>query len=170
MWDWLPWRRKKPEPPKFGGAGASGDFTEPPQPAVRLPRGIRNRNPFNIETGPRLWVGQVGDDGRFCKFIDPHHGIRAGCVLLINYGRKYGLRTIQGIISRFAPSTENNTAAYVAAVSRDTHFPATKTLDTENIDVLVALASAIIRHENGYNPYDPETIRGGANAALRSVS
>lgn len=171
MFSWFRWPwSKKPEEakPQFGGAGASGDFE--PLPPVRVtPRGIRNNNPGNIEAGATRWRGQTGDDGRFCTFVDAHHGLRALALLLLIYRRKYGLATITGIISRWAPGTENNTAAYIAAVSRDTHFPATKTLDVESSAVLEPLVAAIVKHENGYNPYTMETIHFAVRAALASM-
>jgi hypothetical protein len=168
LWDWLPWR-KKPEPPKFGGAGASGDF-KPAEPAlptnVRLPRGVRNANPGNIERTSDNWQGLIGDDGRFCKFATAYYGIRALAIILLNYERKHGLRTVRSIISRWAPGKENDTEAYIRAVANDTHFPETKSLNLRDPGVLTPLVHAIIKHENGFNPYTVEYVEAAVVAAL----
>lgn len=169
LWNWLPWRKKPPEPPKFGGAGASGDFApEPPQPTIRLPRGVRNFNPGNIERTSDNWQGLVGDDGRFCKFSTAHYGIRALAIILLNYERKHGLRTIRAIISRWAPGNENDTDSYIRAVAQDTHFPELKTLNLRDLGTLVPLVNAIIKHENGFNPYTVEYVEGAVMDALRT--
>lgn len=79
-------------------------------------RGQRNNNPFNIRYSEKNnWVGQTGTDGSFCIFDTMGHGIRAGGVLLRNY-IKAGNNTISKILTRFAPSTENNTEKYIADV------------------------------------------------------
>nr|WP_237043559.1 hypothetical protein [Pseudomonas aeruginosa] len=38
--------------------------------------------------------------------------------LLLNYRKVYGLRTVESLIARWAPSNENNTRAYASAVAR----------------------------------------------------
>ena len=125
------------------------------------PRGIRNNNPGNIRYTGTAWQGLATppSDGAFCVFCEPHFGLRALVKLLRNYNRYYALRTIHSIINRFAPSTENNTTAYIASVARATKFDAHTQLDLESGDVVFALVKAIIKHENGTNPYTDEEIR-----------
>lgn len=55
---------------------------------------------------------------RFARFDTPENGIRALGKLLQTYQRVYGLNTVAKIISRWAPSNENDTAAYVRSVER----------------------------------------------------
>ena len=95
------------------------------------PRGIRNNNPGNIRyvlgitsTYARC-TGQ--DEAGFCVFDTPEHGLEALARLLVRYQDKHGLKTIRGIINRWAPPVENETTAYVAAVAHSTGFAA----DTE---------------------------------------
>jgi hypothetical protein len=137
-------------------------------------RGYRNRNPGNIEYNPRnKWQGQVGlgDDWlppekrRFAKFETHEYGIRALAVLLITYQDRYDLRTIRGIIHRWAPSAENDTLAYIAHVARLTGRDPGETLDLHRYEDLRPLVEAIITHECGGNPYDAATIDAGLRLA-----
>ena len=79
---------------------------------AELPRGLRNNNPGNIVLSDIPWLGKIaGDDERFETFQTPEHGIRALSLNLLNYARKHGLETVQDIIPRWAPASENNTVA-----------------------------------------------------------
>lgn len=87
----------------------------------KIPRGIRSNNPGNIDFNKANdWLGQLPFDplieSRFARFDKPENGIRALGKLLRNYRTKYGLDTVKGLINLWAPSNENDTAAYVAAV------------------------------------------------------
>lgn len=82
-----------------------------------LPRGIRNNNPLNIRKSNNAWLGKVqGTDRAFETFDTMEHGIRAAFIILRTYIRKHGCRFVSDLISRFAPSSENNTAAYIERV------------------------------------------------------
>lgn len=124
------------------------------------PRGIRNNNPGNLRHSTDQWLGEVpGDDKAFKAFSDPFYGIRALAKLLLNYERKYGLRTISGIISRWAPDNENDTAAYIDAVAKACGVEPFQVLDVAAM--LPSLVRAIIAHENGQQPYTDEQISQG---------
>lgn len=121
-------------------------------------RGIRLNNPGNIEHGD-TWRGMAAaqDDPRFIAFTEPVYGLRALARLLLNYQRKHGIRTIDGLIKRYAPPCENNTKAYADAVAK-----ACGVAPTDPIDVAARLPDiipAIVRHENGSQPYDQAVIR-----------
>ena len=75
-------------------------------------RSISNHNPCNIRKGAN-WDGSMSDDGASSILSSPEYGIRALGKLLLNYYYKYDLNTVEDIISRYAPSNENNTNAYV---------------------------------------------------------
>ena len=89
---------------------------------MAIPRGIRNHNPLNIRrTAKDQWKGLAAqqNDRAFCQFKSLEYGWRAAFYLLTRtYYHKYRLYTIRGIISRWAPSSENDTTAYIANVSR----------------------------------------------------
>lgn len=138
----------------------------------RLPRGIRNNNPGNIEWGDP-WQGLVPvnerTDSRFCQFVSPAYGIRALARTLITYQDKHNIRTVEAAINRWAPPVENDTGAYVRAVQ--------KAVDGDMVDMhdyryLRPLVEAIIKHENGVGPlknantwYDSDAIDEGLRLA-----
>ncbi len=121
----------------------------------RTPRGIRNHNPGNIRRSSDPWQGlaERQSDVEFFTFKSPIYGIRALARTLITYQDKHGLRTIRQIIGRWAPPVENNTNAYVRAVAEATDLDADQILDLHNFDYLFPLTKAIIKHENGQQPY-----------------
>lgn len=131
------------------------------------PRGVRNNNPGNLEaSSSNPWVGQTGSDGRFAKFETPEHGIRALGRNLISYQRQ-GIDTVSEIINRWAPPSDNNdTAAYIKSVCAQLGVKADQPLDASNPDTLQALCAAIIKHENGSQPYSNEQLSTGVSAAL----
>lgn len=131
------------------------------------PRGVRNNNPGNLEaSSSNPWVGQTGSDGRFAKFETPEHGIRALGRNLISYQRQ-GIDTVGEIINRWAPPSDNNdTAAYIKAVCAQLGVTANQPLDASNPDTLQALCAAIIKHENGTQPYSSDQLSTGVSAAL----
>ncbi|MGF2652831.1 structural protein [Serratia marcescens] len=124
---------------------------------MNTPRGIRNNNPGNIRWGDD-WKGLVAKpqrtDKAFCQFTSPEYGIRAMIIILRNYRRRHGLNTITGIISRWAPASENNTQAYINSVAQATGVTPDQPVDTTDSRFMVKLLQAIIRHENGVQPYD----------------
>jgi len=133
----------------------------------RPPRGIRNHNPGNIRRSADRWKGlAVGQpDAAFFTFEAPLWGIRAMAVILRNYRRKYGLTTVAQIIRRWAPASENDTTAYIAAVAQAVGVKPSAELPADG-DSLAQLVAAIIRHENGVQPYDATLIRQAVTLAL----
>jgi hypothetical protein len=142
----------------------------------RQTRGYRNRNPGNIDHVPsNRWQGLAdppiepapanGGRARFARFTSHEYGIRALALLLITYQDRHGLRSIRGIVSRWAPGNENNTEAYIAHVARlmDRHPRAT--LDLHAHADLRPLVEAIITHELGGQPYAAATIDAGLRLA-----
>lgn len=131
------------------------------------PRGVRNNNPGNLEaSSSNPWVGQTGSDGRFAKFETPEHGIRALGRNLLSYQRQ-GIDTVSDIINRWAPPSDNNdTSAYIKSVCAQLGVKADQPLDASNPDTLQALCAAIIKHENGSQPYSNEQLSTGVSAAL----
>lgn len=132
------------------------------------PRGIRNNNPGNIRRSPDAWLGLAAEqtDPKFFRFNAPLFGIRALAVILRNYQRKHGLKTIREVIGRWAPSSENDTEAYVTAVARATGLAADAALDLEDPATLAALVEAVIEHENGEQPYSDALIEQAVASAL----
>jgi hypothetical protein len=130
------------------------------------PRGLRNNNPGNIVLSDIPWLGKIaGEDARFETFQTPEHGLRALSLNLLNYARKYGLQTIEDIIPRWAPATENNTSAYINSVSKKLGVDPAQPLNLEDPNTLAKLSSAIVAHENGKDPYVPDQYLMAAQSA-----
>ena len=115
----------------------------------------RNNNPGNIRKSKDPWQGlaERQTDAAFFVFKSPMYGIRALARVLITYQDKKKLRTIKDIIRRWAPQTENDTNAYIISVADATGFAQDQLLDMHRFDHLKPLVEAIIRHENGQQPY-----------------
>lgn len=115
-----------------------------------IPRGIRNNNPLNIRIG-NCWLGEVREptDPDFEQFISMVYGVRAGFVLLRRYIRHYHRTTIPQVIAAWAPSTENNTEAYITAVCQMSKISRDETLDYFNQDQMYRLMDAMVFHECG---------------------
>ena len=141
----------------------------------RQTRGYRNRNPGNIDhqpanrwqglDDPPLEVAPPGGRARFARFVSHEYGIRALALLLTTYQDRHGLRTIRGIVTRWAPGAENNTEAYIAAVARRTERHPRAELDLHRYEDLRPLVEAIIAHELGGIPYGRATIDAGLRLA-----
>ncbi len=119
------------------------------------PRGIRNNNPGNLKKSDTQWQGlaDTQTDGTFFVFKTPLYGIRALARTLIAYQVKHSLRTIRQIIGRWAPALENDTVAYIKAVSASSGFEPDVELDMHKYEHLKAITLAIIAFENGQQPY-----------------
>lgn len=128
-------------------------------------RGVRNNNPGNIRHSGTRWQGMSAEqtDPAFVQFITPEYGIRALSKLLDTYSNIYGLRTVRGIISRYAPASENDTAAYANAVARALGVSPDAQIDVQARKA--ELVQAIIKHENGAQPYSLAQITTGVSMA-----
>lgn len=126
-----------------------------PKNGNTLPRGIRNNNPGNLRHTADPWQGLAAPqtDKEFFVFKTPTYGIRALARTLINYQDEHKLRSIRQIICRWAPAHENNTTAYISSVAKASGFDADRPLDMHKFEHLSAITRAIIRHENGQQPY-----------------
>ncbi|MGL4379653.1 MAG: structural protein P5 [Vibrio sp.] len=129
------------------------------------PRGIRNKNPLNIEYNKANdWDGQTGvePEGRFARFSSAKYGIRAGAKLLSNYMTIHNKWSVIAILERFAPSTENHTANYAKFVANEVGVSVSERLTTSHIPAMV---KAMIKFENGINPYTDDYIKQGCQMA-----
>lgn len=124
-----------------------------------LPRGIKNNNPLNIRRSKDQWQGlsKTQGDRSFCQFEALEYGWRAAFHLLTRtYYHKYRLYTIRGIVSRWAPPSENNTEAYIANVSRLTGIDPDEPLGipSEKPSRWMMLGLAMAIQENGTDSLD----------------
>lgn len=118
-------------------------------------RGIRNNNPLNIRYSVKnAWRGKIDGEAKkdkdFEEFDNLEYGIRAGCVLLMNYMKLHGLVTIETILKRFAPAVENPTSNYILYVERGTGFNRNQIL-TPDIKIIAKLVKSMALFESGIN-------------------
>lgn len=77
----------------------------------------QNNNPLNIkvDVNGKKWKGQVGvDKHKHIIFKNLHYGLRAGAITLLNYEKRHGINTLEGIIKRFCGGNRQ----YVRFLSR----------------------------------------------------
>ncbi|RFP02591.1 structural protein [Komagataeibacter xylinus] len=125
----------------------------------KLPRGIRNNNPGNLD-----YVGQPGahlETGvpcpRFAAFPSMADGIRALRNQLLRYGER-GLTTVRAIISVYAPPSENPTGAYVYALCSHMGVQPDTVLDLRDPATQRGLIAGIATVENGPGHLSPDQI------------
>ena len=141
---------------------------------AKQPRGIRNHNPGNIRWGSP-WEGLVPKaqrtDPDFCQFTDPAYGIRALCRTLITYADKRAaedgsrIDSVYDVISRWAPPVENDTLSYSRAVANHLGVTIHEQIEVKAFRTMRGLIEAIIRHENGQQPYTRAEIEEGMRRA-----
>ena len=165
-----------------------------------LPRGIRNHNPLNIRRSKDQWKGQVEreqsqaclnsaerdglrpevkgmaevqSDRAFVQFKSLEYGWRAAFYLLTRtYYHKYRLYTIRGIISRWAPSSENDTCGYIQNVSRLTGIDPDEPIGipSEKPSRWMAVGVAMAIQENGIDSLDYFAMLRGWELCRQDIS
>lgn len=139
------------------GATAAGAATGPAN-GTRQPRGIRNNNPGNLNyVGQPGATRESGPNGRFAVFQTAEEGLVALARQLRLYAQR-GINSVRAIISKFAPPSENNTQAYIESVSKRLGVDANAMLNVNDPRVMQGLMDAIIKVENGRNPYSTEQL------------
>ena len=128
-----------------------------------MTRGIRNNNPLNIRHSADQWEGARAEqtDKSFVQFESMAYGYRAAWKTLESYWKHFkALRqpmTVQAVIGRWAPPSENDTDAYVTTILRLTSLGGNELLPRPfmgiAIDKLVRLFRAMTTMECGV-PYD----------------
>lgn len=126
-----------------------------------IPRGIRNNNPLNIRIG-NTWLGEVKNptETQFEQFVSMEYGLRAAFCILRRYINKYHRCTITQIIESWAPSSENNTRAYIDSVVQLTGIPADQPLDYYDEKTMCKLVAAMAQVECG-QPIDIKAVGRG---------
>lgn len=148
-------------------------------------RGYRNKNPGNIRINPNnKWQGLAGAEDRvnpeFVMFESHEMGIRALAVLLTTYFDRHELKTIRGIVNRWAPPVGNangrgytqNTKSYVDVVSNRLGARPDTEINLHDFETMNKMVRAIIEFELGGQPYDDATIFEGLRRAgfVRPIS
>lgn len=126
------------------------------------PRGLSNNNPGNIRISSDKFQGEVipSGDKAFKQFESMAYGYRAVFKLLITYYKKYGLKTIRAMISRWAPPVENHTEKYINFVASRAGVSPDQEIDIHNMDLFCNIVAAISYMENG-QPADIDEVKTG---------
>lgn len=125
-------------------------------------RGARNNNPGNLEYRGQAGASPEPGSGRFARFQTMAHGVAALGRQLQLYGSR-GVNTLRGIISKYAPASENNTGAYVGTVSKLTGFSPDQKLNLNDAGTLGLLIRGISSVENGSNVIARDDLLSGLN-------
>lgn len=128
-----------------------------------MSRGLRNNNPGNIRQNSDNFLGEIkpSSDPAFKQFESIEYGYRAIFVTLNTYQKRYGLSTIRAMISRWAPPKDNNdTEAYIRAVSSESGVPENSRITSTNKDVMIPIVAVMSRVENGVAANIAEVQRG----------
>ena len=114
------------------------------------PRGIRNKNPLNIRIGNN-WLGEDPHptDSEFEQFVSVRYGLRAGFCILCRYIRRYKRDTITKIVHSWAPSTENDCAAYIKVVAHRSGIDPDAQIDYKDSVTMCKLVQAMAFVECG---------------------
>ncbi|EIJ1423960.1 lytic transglycosylase [Salmonella enterica] len=139
---------------------------EPEQHAQAAKRGERNNNPGNLNFSGQAGATLERPGGRFARFETAFDGLRALSRQLVLYAGR-GINSVEKIISTWAPASDNNnTAAYIQAVSQRLGVNPQAALNINDPQTMSALMSSIIHHENGRNIYSKELIGKAAVAGI----
>ncbi|HCL9276146.1 TPA: lytic transglycosylase, partial [Escherichia coli] len=106
--------------PRSVGRTVRGWFgdDEPEQYAQATKRGERNNNPGNLNFAGQAGASLERPGGRFARFETAFDGLRALARQLMLYAGR-GINSVEKIISTWAPASDNNnTTAYIRAVSQ----------------------------------------------------
>jgi hypothetical protein len=125
-----------------------------------LPRGIRNNNPGNIRINKQNdWLGKIREsqntDGSFEQFIEFRYGVRAMILLIKGDIERRGIYTLQALLNKYAPASENNTGNYIRLVANGSGFSPSTPLSTDK-ESLRRIVQAMSKVENGRAITDEE--------------
>jgi len=133
-------KRKQQLIRKYGGWTAAAAAEYQAEQGVKIPYALDRHNPGNL----RSW-GDYPTVGGFAAFPSDEIGIQKIAAQLKRYQGR-GNDTIAGMISTYAPSSENNTAAYIKNVATSLGIDPAQHIDVRgNNELLAKLVSAITK-------------------------
>ena len=112
---------------------------------------------MNLRQYDQGFLGDEGEEDSFIRFEDPAYSYRAADMVLDKYGRDYGINTIEDMINRYAPPSDDNpTQSYIDFVSQQTGIGADDVIDLQNPEVRSALMSpmAMLESRTNISPQD----------------
>ncbi|QQU53692.1 hypothetical protein [Serratia liquefaciens] len=143
--------------PQAGTASGNVPYGQEKNNAI----GFRNHNPGNLREASNT----TGKNGGFSTFASDNDGLAAMARQLMLYGDR-GNNALNGIIHTYAPKSENNTRAYIDSVSGDTGFDVRQRLNLHDPETLKVLMAAMIKHENGAQPFSEDQLKNAIQTAI----
>ncbi|WP_158935067.1 hypothetical protein [Burkholderia sp. S171] len=134
---------------KVNGEGFSWDYGSAAHKLVSGKDGNSGAGDGPVNNPGNLRV--PGSTTQFQHFDNADQGALAMDRQLQLYAQRDRLSTLQAIIGKYAPSSENDTAAYVRDVAGRTGFESDKPLDMNDPAIRAAVEAAMIHHEG--TPY-----------------
>ena len=108
-------------------------------------------NPLNIRKSSVKFLGEIESTNAFKDFINREFGYRQAFRNINAYITQYKVDTLEGIINRWAPPTENDTEGYIQFVTNKTNFKRDKIFIKSDAD-LIDLVYGMSWIENGIKP------------------
>ena len=111
-----------------------------------LTTSFRNNNPGNIRWNPKI-KGIIGKDSRgFAIFASKYAGLAAMKSLLSGYIKK-GYNTLEKILNRYAPPSDNNdTEKYIQFVAQKSKLNRSSLLTPDQVELFIP---AMVKMETG---------------------
>ncbi len=125
--------------------------------------GLTLHNPGNIKHSNFIYVGEKvpSKSPVFKEFYQNVYGYRALFSLLTHYIMCDNTNTIEKIITKYAPSNEKNTQAYIKDICEKTKIFYDAEVSCKNQVTMQKLVTAICEHEQGDRNIKPEEVQKG---------
>lgn len=127
-------------------------------------RGLRDLGKWLGAPSPKWDSGnnpgglRVPGKSEFQSFATPEDGVRAIAKQLGLYQDRDHISTIDGLIGKWAPPSENDTESYIRDVAKTTGFERNSALNLHDPNVLAKLTAAITKHE-GRRTFTPAAVQ-----------
>jgi hypothetical protein len=124
-------------------------------PAKPKPIGVTLCNPLNMRPTQPPFEGTSGEQNGFTVFQSNVFGFRAAAKNIFRYVDLLGIKTVKGVISRWAPPEDSNdTEAYITAVCGRMGVDATTVLDFKSYENLYGLLHAMtVQEQSSFDLY-----------------
>ena len=131
---------------------------------TQTPRGIRNNNPLNIRFSAKSdWLGKIKGEAKkdkeFEEFEEMKYGYRAAAYLIRQY-KLSGTMTVEAIIKKWAPPSENLTDKYINTVCQRSGLKRDTDIELYRAGDFLRLLDAMAFVENGRVPQKLELVKG----------
>ena len=134
---------------------------------VQFLTGDAKKSPVPTNVGN---IRPVGSTTGFQQFDTPEAGIKAIDDQLRIYGSKHKIKTLRGVISRWAPPSENDTEAYIKNVSQKTGLKPDEEIDLSNPTIRHIISGPIVLQEQGLKRLKGSTAASTTEPAPTSPS